>query len=364
MPELVKATGASLLVTDFGPLRLGRQWREAVAGKLEVPFHEVDAHNVVPVWVASGAQTMGDLQRCRRTLLRRCASCHAGRTPHTPTHTAPAPKLTARDANTAQPPNCPRARPPPPPAPPPRADKREYAARTIRPKIHSKLPEFLTEFPELEPQARGPRRRNLVLPRVASHGRGRPGADASCSRLRRAARWLLEFDAQCLHCRGPSVEPGLLMLPFFFHFHWTGSRCVERWLARAGQRSAFPLCRLHGGAPGGPSLWPGPAVQFAVPTRTLVPAPDPPPWQAAWEGAVKPEPVDWDGLLAEVLERGKAVPEVQWCQPGEDAAMEVRQGGLKRLGGRLQRSRRRVAGGESRPADGRARTAPCASCIC
>lgn len=25
-----------------------------VAEKLEVPFHEVDAHNVVPVWVASG----------------------------------------------------------------------------------------------------------------------------------------------------------------------------------------------------------------------------------------------------------------------------------------------------------------------
>ncbi len=32
------------------------------------------------------------------------------------------------------------------------ADKREYAARTIRPKIHSKLPEFLKEYPELPPQ--------------------------------------------------------------------------------------------------------------------------------------------------------------------------------------------------------------------
>ena len=30
-----------------------------------------------------------------------------------------------------------------------------------------------------------------------------------------------------------------------------------------------------------------------------------------------------DALLAEVLERGKEVPEVQWCKPGEDAAMEV-----------------------------------------
>lgn len=32
------------------------------------------------------------------------------------------------------------------------ADKREYAARTIRPKLHAKLPEFLEEFPPLEKQ--------------------------------------------------------------------------------------------------------------------------------------------------------------------------------------------------------------------
>lgn len=55
VPQLVKDTGASLLVTDFAPLRLGRHWREGVAAKIKVPFHEVDAHNVVPVWVASGA---------------------------------------------------------------------------------------------------------------------------------------------------------------------------------------------------------------------------------------------------------------------------------------------------------------------
>ena len=36
-----------------------------------------------------------------------------------------------------------------------RADKREYAARTIRNKIHTKLPEFLTEFPPLPAQQVG-----------------------------------------------------------------------------------------------------------------------------------------------------------------------------------------------------------------
>ncbi|KIY94077.1 deoxyribodipyrimidine photo-lyase [Monoraphidium neglectum] len=81
IPKLVRDTGAGLLVTDYSPLRLGRQWRDQVSAALgAVPFHEVDAHNVVPVWSAS--------------------------------------------------------------------DKREYGARTIRPKIHKALPEFLCEYPE------------------------------------------------------------------------------------------------------------------------------------------------------------------------------------------------------------------------
>jgi deoxyribodipyrimidine photo-lyase len=36
-----------------------------------------------------------------------------------------------------------------------------------------------------------------------------------------------------------------------------------------------------------------------------------------WSHAVKPEPIDWDKLLEEVLTRGSAVPEVDWCKPGE-----------------------------------------------
>ncbi len=77
VPKLANDLGAGLLVTDFSPLRIGRQWRDSVAKNLspKVPFVEVDAHNIVPVWEAS-------------------------------------PKL-------------------------------EYAARTIRPKIQAKLPEFL-----------------------------------------------------------------------------------------------------------------------------------------------------------------------------------------------------------------------------
>ncbi|GAX72643.1 hypothetical protein CEUSTIGMA_g99.t1 [Chlamydomonas eustigma] len=83
IPDLVKKSGAGLLITDYSPLRLGRQWRSQVGSKLPpgVLYQEVDAHNVVPVWVAS--------------------------------------------------------------------EKREIGARTLRPRIHGHLPEFLCEFPAL-----------------------------------------------------------------------------------------------------------------------------------------------------------------------------------------------------------------------
>ena len=48
------------------------------------------------------------------------------------------------------------------------------------------------------------------------------------------------------------------------------------------------------------------------------------PKQAPWPSAPQPPAVDWDALIAEVVERGKDVPEVDWAIPGEDAAEEVR----------------------------------------
>lgn len=78
---------AFCVVCDFSPLRIGREWRDALAKALpsDVELREVDAHNVVPVWEASVKQEVG--------------------------------------------------------------------ARTIRKKIETKLPRFLTEFPELGTQA-------------------------------------------------------------------------------------------------------------------------------------------------------------------------------------------------------------------
>lgn len=55
IPNFLKECGASLLVTDFSPLRDVRSWKEKICEKVgeSVTVHEVDAHNIVPLWVAS-----------------------------------------------------------------------------------------------------------------------------------------------------------------------------------------------------------------------------------------------------------------------------------------------------------------------
>lgn len=79
--SFVKKNGVGTLVTDFSPLRNHLEWKTGVAKHLQIPFHEVDAHNIVPCRVVS--------------------------------------------------------------------DKREYAAATIRPKIHRLLDTFLDQFPRV-----------------------------------------------------------------------------------------------------------------------------------------------------------------------------------------------------------------------
>jgi deoxyribodipyrimidine photo-lyase len=47
------------VVADFSPLRLVREWRRTAAQNLKVPLEEVDAHNIVPCWVASNKAEYG-----------------------------------------------------------------------------------------------------------------------------------------------------------------------------------------------------------------------------------------------------------------------------------------------------------------
>jgi deoxyribodipyrimidine photo-lyase len=52
----VRELDAGTLVVDFDPLRMKRQWYADTAAELTLPVYEVDARNVVPVWVASNKQ--------------------------------------------------------------------------------------------------------------------------------------------------------------------------------------------------------------------------------------------------------------------------------------------------------------------
>ena len=53
IPKFVREYGIGTLVTDFSPLRVKKMWVEKVVSGIEIPFFEVDAHNVVPCWEAS-----------------------------------------------------------------------------------------------------------------------------------------------------------------------------------------------------------------------------------------------------------------------------------------------------------------------
>ena len=80
--EFVEQNKISTVFTDLASLRLPRQWRDELKAILKVPLFEVDARNVIPVYITS--------------------------------------------------------------------DKKEFSARTIRPKIHKNLNEYLDEFPILK----------------------------------------------------------------------------------------------------------------------------------------------------------------------------------------------------------------------
>jgi deoxyribodipyrimidine photo-lyase len=53
LPEYLSKLKAGLLVADAHVLREVKTWKEGVAGKIQIAFQEVDAHNIIPVWEAS-----------------------------------------------------------------------------------------------------------------------------------------------------------------------------------------------------------------------------------------------------------------------------------------------------------------------
>ncbi|XP_055627562.1 deoxyribodipyrimidine photo-lyase [Toxorhynchites rutilus septentrionalis] len=58
IPKFVKEHRMGAVVSDFSPLRVPMQWVDDVSKALpaDVPFCQVDAHNIVPLWVTSDKQ--------------------------------------------------------------------------------------------------------------------------------------------------------------------------------------------------------------------------------------------------------------------------------------------------------------------
>jgi deoxyribodipyrimidine photo-lyase len=56
IPRLIRKTDAACMISDFDPLRIKRQWKADLAKNISIPFYEVDAHNIVPCWIASPKQ--------------------------------------------------------------------------------------------------------------------------------------------------------------------------------------------------------------------------------------------------------------------------------------------------------------------
>lgn len=51
--QFAHLVNAAAIVTDFDPLRIKRKWKKNAISVLKIPFYETDAHNIVPIWVAS-----------------------------------------------------------------------------------------------------------------------------------------------------------------------------------------------------------------------------------------------------------------------------------------------------------------------
>lgn len=56
IPRVASWADAAGIITDFDPLRIKRAWKRAAAGRTGIPILEVDAHNIIPAWVASDKQ--------------------------------------------------------------------------------------------------------------------------------------------------------------------------------------------------------------------------------------------------------------------------------------------------------------------
>jgi len=59
IPDYIIRYKVGFLVGDFDPLRIKQQWLNTLIDVLKIPYHVVDAHNIVPFTIASGKAEYG-----------------------------------------------------------------------------------------------------------------------------------------------------------------------------------------------------------------------------------------------------------------------------------------------------------------
>ncbi len=59
IPQFIGKYRIAVLIKDFDPLRTKARWSDAVAERINTPVYEVDAHNIIPCWIASPKQEFG-----------------------------------------------------------------------------------------------------------------------------------------------------------------------------------------------------------------------------------------------------------------------------------------------------------------
>ncbi|MCE1190101.1 MAG: deoxyribodipyrimidine photo-lyase [Ignavibacteria bacterium] len=59
IPECISQLDISVLISDFDPLKIKRIWKREIAKNINIPFYEVDAHNIVPCLLTSDKTEYG-----------------------------------------------------------------------------------------------------------------------------------------------------------------------------------------------------------------------------------------------------------------------------------------------------------------
>ncbi|TFG28545.1 MAG: deoxyribodipyrimidine photo-lyase [Promethearchaeota archaeon] len=53
IPDFIENINAGVLICDFSPLKIKDKWISSIKTKISNPIYEVDAHNIIPCWIAS-----------------------------------------------------------------------------------------------------------------------------------------------------------------------------------------------------------------------------------------------------------------------------------------------------------------------